>query len=323
MAPGLGITSAGLGGNAAGGQCSTSTASMSGTSMATPQASGSAALARQYLRSGFYPTGAPNEPASAPFVPSGILLKALLIAGAKSMEGGTVTATGATMGPPPDGYQGWGRLSLAGSLPLRGVTDPRVSLQLADGGQFKPRGQDVVLEGLVATGTGPVVVVLAWYDYPADENAAAALVNDLDLVVTLAGGGRGRNRTAAVTVYGNNPDTGAASLRASATTARHEPPFNSPPALSRPARPASPALPGTPDRVNTVECVRLRAPPAGSPITVRVRAFRMASGLIGGADARLPQRFAVAAVGHLTGSWASPLNPAFLQGPPPPAAGPP
>ncbi len=31
----------------------------------------------------------------------------------------------------------------------------------------------------------PIVIVLVWYDYPADVNAFFALVNNLDLAVTL------------------------------------------------------------------------------------------------------------------------------------------
>ena len=51
-----------------------------------PQAAGHTALVRQYLRTGFYPTGSPADAAAAPFTPSGMLLKAMVIAGAKSME---------------------------------------------------------------------------------------------------------------------------------------------------------------------------------------------------------------------------------------------
>ena len=51
-----------------------------------PQAAGHAALVRQYLRTGFYPTGSPADAVAAPFTPSGMLLKAMVIAGAKSME---------------------------------------------------------------------------------------------------------------------------------------------------------------------------------------------------------------------------------------------
>ncbi|GIL56998.1 hypothetical protein Vafri_12273, partial [Volvox africanus] len=134
-----------------GGQCAFDC--YSGTSAATPLAAGTVALMRQYLRTGFYPSGRLNSIFSTPFTPSGMLLKALLIAGSKSLESGVARATGKLLGPPPDGYQGWGRLSMSGSLPLEGFTDPRVRLQVLDRGQFTLPGQSVTVTGLVATGT--------------------------------------------------------------------------------------------------------------------------------------------------------------------------
>ena len=40
---------------------------------------------------------------------------------------------------------------------------------------------------LQASGGGPLVVTLVWYDYPSAPNAALLLVNDLDLSVRAAG----------------------------------------------------------------------------------------------------------------------------------------
>lgn len=68
----------------------------------------------------------------------------------------------------PDYYQGWGRLNLLTTLPLRpppsspaaaslavtGASDDRVRLQVADYGSFTETGQEEVLPGLTATGTG-------------------------------------------------------------------------------------------------------------------------------------------------------------------------
>jgi hypothetical protein len=43
--------------------------------MSTPLVAGHLALARQYFRDGYYPTGATSDLSSAPFEPSGMLLK--------------------------------------------------------------------------------------------------------------------------------------------------------------------------------------------------------------------------------------------------------
>ena len=61
------------------------TREVNGTSFAAPLTAGFAALAREYYRKGFYPSG--TEIAADGFVPSAALLKATLIAGALNMTG--------------------------------------------------------------------------------------------------------------------------------------------------------------------------------------------------------------------------------------------
>ncbi|GLI70910.1 hypothetical protein VaNZ11_015937 [Volvox africanus] len=172
--------------------------SQQGTSFSTPLVAGNIAIMRQYFRNGFYPSGDPKDSLSAPFTPSGMLLKGLIIAGAKSLEGGVAMMKVGPMGSAPDGFQGWGRMSLSGALPLPGFTDPDFRLQVADWGSFSATGESAVLDGLNATGTGAVKVVLVYYDFPGETMTSGALVNNLDLLVEVEPGGR--------LVLGNQPE---------------------------------------------------------------------------------------------------------------------
>lgn len=97
-----------------------------GTSMATPAAAGAALLARDYFmtantnfwagvcKSGYRFCG--------PFTPSGVLIKALLVSSGSQMalyHGGGPDDI--PLGEPPDTMQGFGRVTLANVLPLKGV----------------------------------------------------------------------------------------------------------------------------------------------------------------------------------------------------------
>ncbi|KAG2490938.1 hypothetical protein HYH03_010615 [Edaphochlamys debaryana] len=168
MSPGTNIYSASASysvSNSNSSTCSDNLVAFDGTSMATPLAAGHFAVMRQYFREGFYPAGS-RGPLSANFTPSGMLLKAVAIAGAASL-------------------QGWGRLSLAGSLPLPGLAAEGVALQVADGGSIRD-GETISITGLRSTG-GPLTAVLVWFDYPAEAYTTHQLVNDLDFYYTLNG----------------------------------------------------------------------------------------------------------------------------------------
>jgi hypothetical protein len=58
------------------------------------------------------------------------------------------------MGAAPDSFQGWGRIFLKASIPLPGVSDANVRLQVADRMVLEKTGSVVTLRGLRATGTG-------------------------------------------------------------------------------------------------------------------------------------------------------------------------
>ena len=148
------------------------TTSKSGTSMATPTAAGTAALAREYFTDGFYPTGE-AVPANA-LVPSAALLKATLIASTDNMTGSDVDA------PFPSNGQGFGRINLANALYFPGRTN---RLWVRDEATGLEQGESKSYTINLQAG-GDLKVVLTWSDAPGIAGAANALVNDLNLVVT-------------------------------------------------------------------------------------------------------------------------------------------
>ncbi|MEM9305510.1 MAG: S8 family serine peptidase, partial [Pseudomonadota bacterium] len=167
------------------------TAEKSGTSMAAPQVTGGAALARQYFAEGFYPTGARN-PADAR-VPSGALLKALLVNGAHPI------------GDLPNMTAGFGRVWLDNALFFEG--DDR-DLRLWDmrNAAGLETGESIEFPIRIEAGQ-ELRATLAWYDPPGSPMAARALVNDLDL--ELVGNGatwRGNSHTRGESTTDGEPD---------------------------------------------------------------------------------------------------------------------
>ncbi|HSX62927.1 MAG TPA: S8 family serine peptidase [Tahibacter sp.] len=152
------------------------TLTMSGTSMATPTAAGLAALVREYLQRGFYPTGQ-KVAADTILNPSGALIKAILISGAATMNG-----TGASVSPGP--AQGFGRVLLDNSLYFNGDAS---RLYIHDSPQGLATG-GVDTHTLTVSAGAPLDVTLAWTDEAAAVNANPALVNGLRLEVVAPNG---------------------------------------------------------------------------------------------------------------------------------------
>ncbi len=167
-AQGSGIVSAG--------RSASGTATMSGTSMATPTAAGHAALVRDYLARGFYPSGQKN-PADAITDPSAALIKAVMTVGAFKMTG-----TGA--GANPGQAQGFGRILLKDSLYFDGsgkrlfIRDERTGLAT----------NGVDNQSLTVAVGQPLTVLLTWTDVAASINASPATVNSLRLEVQAPNG---------------------------------------------------------------------------------------------------------------------------------------
>ncbi|MGD0615189.1 MAG: S8 family serine peptidase [Verrucomicrobiota bacterium] len=134
-----------------------------GTSHAAPAVSGACALVRQYFL---------NDNLVAP---SPAMTKAFLMNSARYMTGANA---GDTLWSPS---QGMGELDLGGAFD--GV--PRILRDQVD--RFTATGQTRTFTGTITDSTQPFRVTVAWTDPPGSLAAARALVNDLDLTVTVGG----------------------------------------------------------------------------------------------------------------------------------------
>lgn len=189
-APGSSIAAASSDGSIATSNCTTSVGS--GTSYASPLVAGLAALVRDYLAQGFYPSRRPVSSNAYTSV-SAALVKALLITACRSMSG---------VGPAPSREQGWGRPDLGLGLAF---TNSAHRLFLADAGPvFAAAPAQPFTAYLDVHSTNvPLKVVLAWTDYPGTPGSGKQLVNDLDLLVrTPAGSFRGNRLSNGVSIAG-------------------------------------------------------------------------------------------------------------------------
>lgn len=134
-----------------------------GTSHAAPAVSGACALVRQYFLNANL------------VAPSPAMTKAFLMNSARYMTGANA---GDTLWSPS---QGMGELDLGGAFD--GV--PRLLRDQVD--TFTATGQTRTFTGTIADPTQSFRITVAWTDPPGSTAAARALVNDLDLTVTVGG----------------------------------------------------------------------------------------------------------------------------------------
>ena len=143
---------------------------VSGTSQATPEASGFAALIRDWYR---------RTHGGGSTVPSPALTKALMVNTATDIVGGDDGAGGSNTAIPTQ-IQGWGRINLGNLLaPItRGFVDQTE--------RFGGTGQSRRFVYTVPDTTKPLKVTMAYTDAPGP-TSGNAFVNDLDLVVHTGG----------------------------------------------------------------------------------------------------------------------------------------
>lgn len=162
-APGDAVTGGRSGSDALFGNIDANHRISSGTSHAAPQIAGAAALFTQFWKG-----------ANAGLNPSPALMKAAVI-----NAGTEMTGTGATSSI-PNGNEGWGRLNMKLMLNT-GVPTKYIDQSVA----FASVGQSVTYSGVVGDTSKETRVALTWTDPAAV--ADPALVNNLDLSVTIAG----------------------------------------------------------------------------------------------------------------------------------------
>lgn len=157
--------------------------SQSGTSMATPVCAGSVALVRQYFREGFYPSGEKN--AADAFIPSGALLKAIIVHSGRQMMG---NVRGDSY---PGIVQGFGRVDLDSVLKLAPAEADRGTLWLQASkvgvSRVELREGETFTQTFKMNSVGIFKATLVWMDPPSSVNARTNLVNDLDLRIVHRG----------------------------------------------------------------------------------------------------------------------------------------
>jgi len=167
---------------------------MQGTSMATPIGAGGAALVRQYLREGYYPTGAKND-RDAISEPAAALIKAMIINGAEPMGPYRKYMIGKSLeflNQVPDTIQGYGRMKLDTTLYFRDDAKAKAEAAPPIFVHHDDRGLRTAMTTRFCFSVhhkAPIFfkITLAWTDPIASKISGKQLVNNLDLIVSTTG----------------------------------------------------------------------------------------------------------------------------------------
>lgn len=162
-----------------------------GTSMAAPVVSGTAAIIIQYFEEGFYPGGERN---SGPSIsPSGALLKAILMNGARTDEiyGVDNNERGLPIAEvsPYDGNVGFGQINLLSSLYLKGKSFVQTKVwdrEVIAYGEEKT--YEVKIDKANGCSSEVFFTTLVWMEPGSPAYCNRCMLNDLDLFVTKNGG---------------------------------------------------------------------------------------------------------------------------------------
>ena len=165
-----------------------------GTSMATPVVAGGALLLRDYFSSLWSTVCDASYAYCHSFVPSGYLLKAVLIHSAVPVasysdpmfDHKTELASFTLSGTAPDSVQGYGAVNLHSIVPLTTAERNSHDLYVADQTAVAA-GSTVTLWVVVTDNSQPLKVSVVWFDMPSAANTASnLLLLNLDLQVQSA-----------------------------------------------------------------------------------------------------------------------------------------
>ena len=165
--------------------------------MSTPIVAGNAALIREYFTKGFYPSGAASSKDA--FVPSGALLKAMLIHSSRALtysvssdSSGHQTASSLASDIYPSNLQGYGRIQLSNILPLAGSRSTPLTLFVIGAADSSHSIYKALRNGesekhifytTADTAQPSIRITLVYTDYPGSSGSSKPLINDLNIIV--------------------------------------------------------------------------------------------------------------------------------------------